>query len=165
MGQEVGTAESRIRIGGIMHWSNLVRLGVMKVPDRPGVAAAIFSGLGARGVNVPFIIQSIDLRQQTHIAFCVAASDHQAALQVLRELEPELGAAVLTEEPGVSLVSVFGPDFRERAGIAGAVFGAMSRVGVNILAISTSISTVSCLIRREDLDSALEALQSTFILP
>ena len=155
----------RIRVGGILHWSGLVRLGVMNVPDRAGLAAAVLCALGNRGVNVPFVVQSVDLQDHTHIVLCVAAADGPVAAQELRSLQPTLGALAVVEEPGMALVSVFGPDFRERPGIAGAIFSALASAGINIRAISTSISTVSCLIREEDLHAGLEALRAAFVLP
>ena len=154
-----------IRIGGIMRWRNLVRLGVMNVPDKPGVAAAIFRALGERGINVLFIVQSADLRKQTHIVFCVNACDLEGAREVLCGLGPRLEAEAIIEEPGLAIISIFGPDFRERAGIAGAMFGALAEAGINILAISTSISTCSCLVREEELACATAALEARFILP
>jgi len=68
--------------------------------------------------------------------------------------------------PGeVAIVSIFGPDFRERPGIAGRMFDALAGRQVNILAISTSISTVSCVVASAQLDLALRALRETFDLP
>lgn len=159
------TTEGRIRIGGIIHWPNLVLLGIMDFPDRPGTAAQIFSALGRNGVNVPFIVQSIDLEQRTHVVFCVARGDYERAMASLYAVREYLGGAVIVEEPEVALVSVFGPDFRERPGIAGAVFSSIAGEGVNILAISTSISTVSCLVHQDKLAQSLEALKATFVLP
>ena len=63
------------------------------------------------------------------------------------------------------MLSVFGPDFRQRAGIAGIAFDALGRAGVNILAVSTSISTITCLVRQDHFDTALAALQKAFALP
>ena len=164
--QEVTCAQPRrIRIGGILCWRNLVRLGVMGAQDRPGLAAEIFAALGQQGINVPFIVQNTDLQQQAQVVFCVSAEDGEAALKVLRPLQPRLGAAGIIGEYEVAIVAIFGPDFRERAGIAGTMFAALASAGVNILAISTSISTVSCLIRQEDLCQALAALEATFELP
>ncbi|MGQ9555068.1 MAG: ACT domain-containing protein [Anaerolineae bacterium] len=155
----------RIRIGGILFWCNLARLGVMNAQDRPGLAAEIFATLGRKGINVPFIVQNIDLQQQAQVVFCVAAEDSEAALEALKPLQPQLGAAGIIEEPEVAIVAIFGPDFRERAGIAGTMFAALASAGINILAISTSISTVSCLIRQEDLRRAMTVLEATFELP
>ena len=67
--------------------------------------------------------------------------------------------------PEVAIVSIFGPDFRERPGIAGTMFDALAAEDVNIMAISTSISTVSCVIESKALETALDALRETFDLP
>lgn len=155
----------RVRIGGILRWRNLTRLGVMSVPDRPGVAAAILRRLGEQGINVQFVVQCIDLNQHTHVIFCVAGGDAVEAMAVLQDLKGELPATAIIEEPGMAIVSVFGPDFRERPGIAGMVFGALASAGINILAISTSISTVSCVIHEDHLETAVQALESTFVVP
>jgi len=157
--------EKKLRVGGIMHWAHLAELGVMNVPDRPGVAAVVFRSLGEAGVNVPFIVQSIDLQGQTHIVLCVAEKDRSRAIAALQGACAQLGKAVLREGSAVALVSVFGPDFRERPGIAAAIFTALGNAGVNILAISTSISTVSCLVRNQDLPQALSALEAACDLP
>lgn len=160
-----GTQADRIRIGGILFWRNLVRLGILGVQDRPGVAAEIFAALGQQDINVPFIVQNTDLQLRAQVVFCVAADDSEVALEVLKPLQPTLGAATIIEEPEAAIVAIFGPDFRERAGIAGAMFATLATAGVNILAISTSISTVSCLIHQQDLRCALAALEATFELP
>jgi len=155
----------RERIGGILHCGRLTRIGVMHVPDRPGVAAEVFGTLGERGINTPFIVQSIELQGFTNIIICVSSSDADAALAALQGLQPTLNAAAYTQETGMALVSIFGPDFRERPGIAGIAFGALAKKKINILAISTSISTISCLLRHEDLAGARQALEDAFALP
>jgi aspartokinase len=65
----------------------------------------------------------------------------------------------------VAIVSIFGPDFRERPGIAGSMFDALAASGINIMAISTSISTVSCVIESDELEAGLNSLRDTFDLP
>ena len=77
----------------------------------------------------------------------------------------EIEAGKVIIQPEVAIVSIFGPDFRERPGIAGTMFSALAERGVNILAVSTSISTVSCVIESEPLERALIALRETFDLP
>ncbi len=165
MAESAGTGIRRERIGGILHSGRLTRIGVMHVPDRPGVAAEVFVTLGERGINTPFIVQSIELEGHTNIIICVASADAQAAMEALQNLQPSLNAAAFTQEGEMALVSVFGPDFRERPGIAGIAFEALARKRINILAISTSISTISCLLRQEDLSAARQALEEAFELP
>jgi len=155
----------RIQIGGIMQNAHLSLLNVTAVPDRPGIAAAILSGLGDRGINVQFIVQCIDQNQQDQVAFCVDRDDQPLALELVTSIAPELEAGKVESLPEAAIVSIFGPDFRERPGIAGTMFRALAERGVNILAVSTSISTVSSVIMSDDLEVALLALRDTFELP
>jgi aspartate kinase len=156
---------SKIRIGGIMQNAHLSLLNVTAVPDRPGIAAAILSSLGGRGINVQFIVQCIDQSQQDQVALCVDRDDLPVALELVNAIAPEIDAGKVVSQPEVAIVSIFGPDFRERPGIAGTMFQSLADRGVNIMAVSTSISTVSCVINAEVLETALFALRDTFDLP
>ena len=155
----------KVKIGGVIRNSNLAKVGVMGIPDRPGVAGAILSALGREGINVEFIVQCIDLNDQDHVVFCVARDDLEVALKTLGKIRPQLGAKEVIQKPEVGIVSIFGPDFRERPGIAGAMFNALASAGINILAISTSISTVSCVINADRTSDAVNVIEQTFDMP
>lgn len=159
------TAQDRVKVGGILRYRGLALLGVMAAPDRPGLAAAIFRALGEARVNVQFIVQCIDLNDESHVLFCVAEEDRARAIEVLAPVAREVSSRRITDPKPVALLSVFGPDFRERPGIAGLAFGALARAGINILAVSTSISTVSCVVDAEAFDAAITALGYVFDLP
>jgi aspartate kinase len=155
----------KIRIGGIMQYAHLALLNVTAVPDRPGIAAAILGELGRRSVNVQFIVQCIDQNKQDQVALCIDRDDWQVALDAVNYVAPDLQAGRVISYPEVAIVSIFGPDFRERPGIAGTMFDALAARGINIMAISTSISTVSCVIESDGLELALNSLRETFDLP
>lgn len=155
----------KVRIGGIMQNGHLALLNVTAVPDRPGIAASILGQLGTRGVNVQFIVQCIDQAQHDQVALCVDRDDLHTALEIVQRIAPEIDAGRVEAVGEVAIVSIFGPDFRERPGIAGRMFDALAGRQVNILAISTSISTVSCVVASAQLDLALRALRETFDLP
>jgi aspartate kinase len=157
--------KQRIKIGGIIQYRNLAKIGVMSIPDRPGVAGAIFSALGAKGINIPFIVHTIDLHDLDNIVICVAREDLSAALEVLDTVKETVGAEEILYDGEVGIVSMFGPHFGERPGIAGVMFSAMASAGINILAISTSISSTSCLLDADDMDDAVQVLEQTFELP
>jgi len=156
---------AKFKIGGIMQNANLFKVGVMSVPDRPGVASAVLEALGQAQINVQFIVQCIDLHQQDHIICCVAQEDGHQAVAVLEGLKGEIGAEKVISIPDVAIVSIFGPDFREIPGIAGTMFSALASAQVNILAISTSISTISCVLQADKVDDAVRALSEAFELP
>ncbi len=155
----------KIRIGGIMQNAHLALVSVSALPDRPGIAASILSGLGERAVNVQFIVQCIDQNERDQVAMCVDREDLPRALEVVNDIAPRLEAGRVNATPKVAVVSIFGPDFRERPGIAGTMFKALAEQGINIKAISTSISTVSCVIDLEWLEVGVAALRQTFDLP
>jgi len=155
----------KTRIGGIMQNAHLSLLNITSVPDRPGIAAALLGGLGQQNINVQFIVQCIDQNNHNQVAMCVDRDDLPAALQVLERVAPGIEAGRVNAQPEAAIVSIFGPDFRERPGIAGTMFEALANRQINILAISTSISTVSCVIQAAHLESALSALRNTFDLP
>ncbi|HUW94507.1 MAG TPA: ACT domain-containing protein [Anaerolineae bacterium] len=153
---------ARVKIGGILQQKDLALVGMMAVPDRPGIAAAIFKTLGRRGINVISIVQLVDLDNNTHVVFCVASKDASVALGLLRPLKERFGGRGITHRARVAMVSIFGPDFREKPGIAGMMHTALADAGINILSISTSISSVSCVIDHARLDDAVAALKDTF---
>ena len=155
----------RIRVGGILEYRGLALIGVLSAPDRPGLAARIFRALGTSGLNVQFIVQSIDLHNESHVQFCVADEDYDRVIAILSPVADEVAARKLVATRDVSQICVFGPDFRERPGIAGATFGALAKAGVNILAVSTSISTVTCVIHGRDHVAAMASLKEVFALP
>lgn len=158
-------SQNKVKAGGIMKHEHLCLVGVMSAPDQPGIVARIFGALGSEHLNAHFIVQSIDLNNDSHVQFCISSEDCARVMELLAPIAQELGAQkVITNRP-VALVSVFGPDFRERPGIAGLAFGALGRAGVNIIAISTSISTVSCVIDNSEIERAVEALGGVFDLP
>jgi aspartokinase len=155
----------RIKVGGVIQNDHLASVSVLAVKDRPGIAAAVLDALGARGLNVQFIVQVIDHQQQDQIVLCVDRDDLPASLEAIEGVRSQVPAEAVIPNPLVASVAVFGPDFRERPGIAGLMFRALAEHGVNILAISTSISTVNCIIDGSCLKEALAGIHQYFDLP
>jgi len=135
------------------------------MPDQPGIASAVLSILGEKGINVRFIVQCIDLRNRSHIVLCVTQDDLEAALLALKEVKPQVQAEEVTYHPNVAIVSVFGPHFQDNPGIASIAFLALASVGINILAISTSISTLSCVLDGNRVTDAVSVLREAFDVP
>lgn len=156
---------TKIKIGGIIQNTSLAEVGVLGIPDRPGTAAAILGALGKAKINVQFVVQCIDMSHRDHVVFCVHEDDLDATLEIMNEVKEYICAECVVSQPQVAIVSIFGPDFRERPAIAGTMFEALAAQGINILAISTSISTVSCVIDSERMADAVTALKETFDLP
>jgi aspartate kinase len=156
---------SKIKISGMMRCTGLAKMGMMSVPDRPAVAGKIMNALGSQGINVQFVVQCIDAQGYDCVVFCIAQEHVGAAHDILEDLRQEMGVGQIVQRPNVALLSIFGPDFREQPGIAGRMFSALGEQGINILAISTSISTLSCVIDADCLEKAVAAMHDTFELP
>lgn len=155
----------KTRIGGVMQKTSLALIEVLSVPDRPGVAAALLKSLGEGGINVQFIVQCIDSDNRDHIVLCVESDDAKQAIALVEKVSPLICAGCIRVTEDVAILSIFGPDFRERPGIAGLMFDVIAHADINILAISTSISTVSCIIKRADLEKAKVSLLEVFEQP
>lgn len=155
----------KIKVGGVIQNDQLASISVLAVKDRPGIAAAVLDALGQRGLNVQFVVQVIDHELHDQMVLCVDRSDLPASLTAIEALRADLQPAAVEPRPEVASIAVFGPDFRERPGIAGRMFRALAGQGINILAISTSISTVNCIIDSARLKEAYTALCECFDVP
>jgi aspartate kinase len=155
----------KIKIGGVIQNDQLASISVLAVKDRPGIAAAVLDALGQHNLNTQFVVQVIDHEDHDQMVLCVDRADLQASLTAIEALRPELKPAAVTARPEVASIAVFGPDFRERPGIAGQMFRALAGRGINILAISTSISTVNCIIDLARLKDACSAISDQFDVP
>ena len=155
----------KVRAGGIIRNEHLAKIGVMSAPDRCGLASEVLHALAGKGINTQFIVQCTDLDNNSHIVLCVNEEESEAALAALEPVRSTVQPEQITQQDNVALISVFGPDFRERPAIAASVFAAMAEAGINIMAISTSISTVSCLIDGKRVEDAIVALRQYFDLP
>jgi aspartate kinase len=155
----------KTQIGGIMHSDGLAMIGVLAIPSRPGTAGAILSLMGDNRINVQFIVQTVDRAGNDHVVFCVEREELETALNVLNSIKREVSAQDIVHDPSVGMVSIFGPDFRQRPGIAGEMFAALGHADINIQAISTSISTISCVIQAARVPEAVKALKDTFEMP
>ena len=155
----------KTQIGGVMHNDGLAMVGVLAIPSRPGMAGKILSTMGNNGINVQFIVQTADKGGNDHVVFCVSREDLEATLKLLSQIKEEVSAQEIVHDANVGLVSIFGPDFRQRPGIAGEMFAALGQADINIKAISTSISTISCVIEAALVPKAVQVLNETFESP
>ena len=158
-------AMGKVKIGGIIQSKQLAQVGVISILDRPGFAEKIFAALGKEGINIQFIVQSVDLDGRGNTAFCVDRKDLEETIKVLNRLQTFVGIGKVIHHSPVGIISIFGPHFREKPSIAGTMFTALGDAGIDILAISTSISTLSCVIEEALLPQAVQAISEAFELP
>ncbi len=157
--------KEKIKVGGIMQSDGRAIVKLLAVPDRADAPGLILGALGRKNVNIEFLVESTDLDGQANFTFCIDEGALERALAALETVKTEVDAKVVTYIPDVSVVSVFGPHFREKPRISGIMFSALAAVGINTLAISTSISSVSCVVEAKNVDAAIDALYEAFDAP
>jgi len=155
----------KVKIGGIIQSRELVQVGIMCMPNQPGLAGNIFSALGKEGINIQFIVETVDLHGQGHTIFCIHQGDLEATRKVLNQVQLFAALQEVIYRSPVGIISIFGPHFREKPSIAGTMFSALEEAGIDILAISTSISTLSCVIEEKLLPHAVRAVSDAFEPP
>jgi len=157
--------DDRLQAGGLIQDDHLAMIGIMDIPSHPGVGGILFSELSEQGINVELIVHLIDLEERDHIVLCVDRGDLTKALTVTEHIRGEIGGEAITSDPEVASVSLFGLDFREQRGVASLMCQTLGDCNINIRAISTSLSTITCVIEAQRLDDAVHALREAFTLP
>ncbi|AGY59683.1 aspartate kinase [Gloeobacter kilaueensis] len=148
--------------------NNQAKIALLQVPDRPGVAATLFNYLYRAGIDVDLIIQSIhhpNARQPTNdIAFTVQRSDLRAAIAASEAAAAELGNCRVIVDPAPTKVSIRGAGIIGRPGVVVQMFKALAEVGINLQMISTSETSLSCVIAGSQAEAAGAALCRQFNL-
>jgi aspartate kinase len=142
--------------------ANIAKVTLHSVPDKPGIAAEIFGKLGAKGFNVELVVTSISYKGRTDVSFAVAENELDAIDTLLEKMKGEIGAERISRTSSVALVSIAGHELAQTAGMAGRMFNALSKAGVNIDTISTSMSSVTCMVAQDKAKEAVEALRKEF---
>jgi aspartate kinase len=156
--------EDRKRVRGIAEESNVAKITVVGVPDRPGIAAAIFEPLGAAGISVDVIVQNIGRSGRTDLTFSVAQSDLKAAEKLVKAAAKTIGATRVASAGGIAKLSIVGTGMLGTPGIAGRMFRALADAGINIEMISTSEIRITCLVARDQVEKGVRILHKTFDL-
>ncbi len=156
--------ENRIKVTGIACTTNVAKITVRSVPDRPGVAAALFEPLAQSGISVDTIVQNTSEDRTTDISFTVSGADLTAALAKVKELTKEIGAASLASEANLAAVSVVGSGMQNTPGYASRMFRVLADGNVNIDMITTSEIRISCIIKEEQAQEAVRLLHRGFRL-
>jgi aspartate kinase len=150
-------------VTGIAYSRDEAKITVRHIPDRPGVAAAIFGPLSEEGVNVDMIVQNVGPDgANTDLTFTVGKADLPRTKAVLAEHQARIGFAELTADADVAKISVVGVGMRSHAGVANTMFAALAARGINIQVISTSEIKVSVLIAADYTELAVRALHTAY---
>ncbi|MGD0106946.1 MAG: aspartate kinase [Rhodopila sp.] len=149
-------------VAGIAYSRDEAKITVRRVPDRPGIAAAIFGKLSEQNVNVDMIVQNISADGTTDMTFTVGKADLPRARASLADIKTQINYAELLEDPNVAKISVVGVGMRSHAGVANTMFSALADKAINIQVISTSEIKVSVLIAAEYTELAVRALHTAY---
>lgn len=149
-------------VSGIAYSRDEAKITLRRIPDRPGIAAAIFGALAAHSVNVDMIVQNLSADGMTDLTFTVGKSDLPRAQATLAEAQPQIGFAEALADPDVAKISVVGTGMRSHVGVANTMFRALADKAINIQVISTSEIKVSVLIAAEYTELAVRALHTAY---
>jgi aspartate kinase len=149
-------------VSGIAYSRDDAKVTVRRVPDRPGIAAAIFGTLADNHVNVDMIVQNVAADGTTDMTFTVAKADLPRGLAAMAENKAAIGYSDIAADPDVVKISVVGVGMRSHAGVASTMFRTLFEKGINIQVISTSEIKVSVLIAADYTELAVRALHTAY---
>ncbi len=160
--QEDSTMED-VLVSGVAFDLNEAKITLLRVPDRPGLAAKIFSPIAEAHIVVDMIIQNASEEGFTDLTFTVPRTDYQEALSMVQAVARDIGAGGVTSDTSVAKVSVVGLGMRSHAGIAARMFEVLAKEGINIQMISTSEIKVSVVIDAKYAELAVRVLHHALI--
>ena len=151
-------------IAGVAHDRSEAKVTVVGVPDRPGVAAAIFQTIADAQVNIDMIVQNVSAASTglTDISFTLPAAEGPTATAALHRVEKEIGYQRVLFDDSIGKLSLIGAGMRSHPGVSAMLFAALAEANVNIDMISTSEIRISVVVRDSDLDKAVRAVHTAF---
>ncbi len=151
-----------VLVSSVTYSRDEARITISKVPDRPGIASAIFKPISDANIIVDMIIQNARAGDLTDMTFTVSRADFDQAMSILEETASQIGAESVAGDKKIAKVSIVGVGMRNHAGVASSMFDILARHGINILMISTSEIKVSCIIDEKFTELAVRALHEGF---
>lgn len=156
--------EVRNKVRGIVHDLNVAKVTILGVPDKPGIASAIFDPLAKENVSVDTIVQNASVERTTDLTFTVAKNDLDKAMRVVEPVVKDIGAGGCTANAKLGKVSIVGTGMQNTPGFAARMFRALYDKGINIELITTSEIRITCIIDEEKVEDAVRVLHQTFEL-
>jgi len=149
-------------VAGVTYDRDQAKITVIHVPDRPGVAARLFTPLSEHNILVDMIIQNASIQGHTDLTFTVSRKDIREATRIISEVVQEVGAEKLEVDDNVAKVSIIGVGMISHSGVAARMFETLAREGINIMMISTSEIKVSCVVEAKYTELAVTVLHDAF---
>lgn len=152
-----------VLVSGVSYDKNEAKITLLRVPDRPGLAAQIFGPIAAAHIVVDMIIQNASEDGTTDLTFTVPKADHKKAMSIVEKTVPLVHAKGVKVDTDMAKVSVVGVGMRTHAGVAAKMFEVLAREGINIEMISTSEIKISVVIAAKYTELAVRVLHDAFI--
>lgn len=156
--------EVRNKVRAIVHDLNVAKVTIQGVPDKPGIASAIFDPLARDGISVDTIVQNASVDRVTDLTFTVAKSDLNRAMRVVEPVANTIGARGCVADSKLGKVSIVGTGMQNAPGYAARMFKSLYEKGINIELITTSEIRITCIIDESRVNDAILALHKTFDL-
>ena len=151
-------------ISGIAHDTSEAEITILGVPDRPGIAAALFRKLADETVNVDMIVQNVSAEGHTDISFTVPKSELLRIDPVIQAVAAEVGARGVQQDSEIAKISLIGAGMKSTPGVAADMFEALADAGINIGIISTSSIRISCVVPAGEVERAVQVVHDKFRL-
>jgi aspartate kinase len=152
----------KVVVSGIAYNKHEAKITVLRVADRPGIAAKLFGRVAEANIVVDMIVQNISQEGTTDISFTVPKADYPKAMQIVSGMAEEIGAQQVVGDDKIAKVSIVGVGMRTHSGVAARMFEALGRENINIMMISTSEIKVSCVIDSKYAELAVRVLHDAF---
>ena len=149
-------------VSGVAYSKNEAKITVVKVPDRPGIAAKIFKPLSEANIVVDVIVQNVSVTGFTDLTFTIGRTDFRKAMRITEKAAKDVGAERVAGDDKIAKVSIVGMAMRSHSGVALKVFETLAAEGINILGISTSEIKISVLIEEKYTELAVRVLHAAF---
>ena len=156
--------EVRNKVRGIAHDLDVAKITVLGVPDRPGIATAIFEPLAKENISVDTIVQNASVERATDLTFTVTKSGLSKAMQVVEPVAKSIGARGCVADSNLGKVSIVGTGMQNAPGYAARMFHALYQQGINIELITTSEIRITCIVDQARVGDAIKALHRAFEL-
>jgi aspartate kinase len=151
-----------VLVSGIAYAKDEVKIAVMQVPDKPGIAAQILSPLSDANISVDMIVQNVSEDGSTDFTFTVPMADFKKALAITKETAVAISAKEVLTDENISKVSIVGLGMRSHAGVATTMFKTLAAEGINIQMISTSEIKISVVVDAKYTELAVRVLHDAF---
>jgi aspartate kinase len=156
--------EIRNKVRSIAQDLDVAKITVVGVPDRPGIAAAIFDPLANAGISIDTIVQNASVNNITDLTFTVTRSQLLKAMEVVRPIAKDIGAKECISDDKLGKVSIIGTGMQNTPGYAARMFHTLYENGINIQLISTSEIRITCIIDEVNVKKAVQSLHKAFEL-